>query len=56
MASRFETVFGRRNLSEINEAFVQTNTKKVTKFGLSVFTGRKKIIFRLNLHQNRPSP
>ena len=37
----------------INEAVVQTNTKKATNFGLSVFTGRYKIIFMLNLQQNR---
>ena len=35
MASRFETFSERRNLA-INEAFVQTSTKKVTTFGLSV--------------------
>ena len=34
---------------------LQTNTKKATNFGLSVFTGRQKIIFMLNLHQNRQS-
>ena len=27
-------------ISAINEAVVQTNTKKATNFGLSVFTGR----------------
>ena len=32
----------------------QANNKKATNFGLSVFTGRKKIIiFILNLQQNR---
>ena len=37
----------------IYEAVVQTNTTKATTFGLSVFTGRWKIIFTLNLQQNR---
>ena len=44
MASRFET-FSKD----------QTNTKKATNFGLSVFTGKEKIIFMLNLQQNRKS-
>ena len=44
MASHFET---------INKPFVQTNAKKATNFGLLMFTGRKKIIFKLNLQQNR---
>ena len=35
-----------------NEAAAPTNTKKKTKFGLSVFTGRKKKIVLLNLQQN----
>ena len=52
MASRFET-FSEDEIWAINEAVVQTNTKKATNFGLSVFTGRYKIIFMLNLQQNR---
>ena len=39
MVSRFET-FPEDEICAINEAFVQTNTKKATNFGLSVFTGR----------------
>ena len=39
MASRFET-FSKGEICAINEAVVQTNTKKVTNFGLAVFTGR----------------
>ena len=39
MASRFET-FSEDEICAINEAVVQTNTKKATNFGLSVFTGR----------------
>jgi len=35
-----------------NEAAAPANTKKETKFGLSVLTGRKKTIFLLNLPQN----
>ena len=52
MASRFET-FSEEEIFAINEAVVKTNTKKATKFGLSVFTGRYKIIFMMNLRQNR---
>ena len=52
MASRFET-FSRDKTWAINEAFVQTNTKKATNFGLLVFTSGYKIIFILNLQQNR---
>ena len=48
MESHFET-FLEDKICAINEAVVQTNTKKVTNFGLSVFTGRWKIIFMLNL-------
>ena len=33
--------------------YSQTNTKKATNFGLSVSTGRYKIILMLNLQQNR---
>ena len=39
MASRFET-FWEDEICAINEAVVQKSTKKVTNFGLSVFTGR----------------
>ena len=39
MASRFETFF-EDDILAINEAVVETNTKKATHFGLSVFTGR----------------
>ena len=31
----------------------KTNTKNETNFSLSVFTGKQKIIFLLNLQQNR---
>ena len=48
MASRFE-IF---SIDEI-EAVVQTNTKKSTIFDLPFFTGKWKIIFMLNLQQNR---
>ena len=50
MASRFE-IFSVDEICAINEAVEQTNTTKATNFGLSVFTGRWKIIFRLNLQQ-----
>ena len=52
MASRLET-FSKDEIWAINELVVQTNTKKATNFGWSVFTGRQKIIFMLNLQQNR---
>ena len=39
MASRFET-FSEDEICVINEAVVQTNTKKATNFGFSVFSGR----------------
>ena len=52
MASRFEK-FLEDEIWAINEAVEQTNTKKATNFSLSVFTGRQKIIFLLNLQQNR---
>ena len=48
MASRFE-IF---SIDEI-EAVVQTNTKKSTIFDLPFFAGKWKIIFMLNLQQNR---
>ena len=40
MASIFET-FPADEICAINEAVVETNAKKATDFGLSVFTGRK---------------
>ena len=51
MASCLET-FLEHEIWAISEVVVQTNTKKVTNFGLSVFTGRLKKIFILNLQQN----
>ena len=39
MASHFKT-FSEDENPAINKAVVQTNTKKATNFGLSVFTGR----------------
>ena len=39
MASRLET-FSEDEICAINVAVIQTNTKKATNFGLSVFTGR----------------
>ena len=39
MASRFATV-ARDKILAVNEAAAPANTKKETKFGLSVFTGR----------------
>ena len=39
MVSRFET-FSEDGICAINEAVAQTYTKKATKFGLSVFTGK----------------
>ena len=41
MASRFATV-SKDEILAVNEAAAPTNTKKETKFGLSVFTGRQK--------------
>ena len=46
MASRFER-FSKDEIWVLNEAVVQTTTKKATNFGLSVLTGR------YNLQQNR---
>ena len=39
MASRFATV-SKDEILAVSEAGVPTNTKKKTKFGLSVFTGQ----------------
>ena len=39
MASRSET-FSEDEICAITEPIVQTNTKKATNFGFSVFTGR----------------
>ena len=52
MASRLKT-FSEDEIFAINEAVVQTNTSKATKFSLFLFTGGQKIIFMLNLQQNR---
>ena len=52
LAATFKT-FSEDETWAINEAVVQTNTTKATTFGLSVFTGRWKIIFMLNLQRNR---
>ena len=57
MGVSFHDIFGRLNLSDkLNEAVVKRNnwSRKATSFaiGLLVFTGRKKIIFILNLQQN----
>ena len=41
MASRFATV-SKYEILALNEAVAPTNTKKETKFGLSVFTGQQK--------------
>ena len=42
----------KRWILAVKEAAAPTNTKKETKFGLSVFTGRKEKILLLNLQQN----
>ena len=52
MASRFEK-FLEDKIWAINEAVVQTNTKKATNFSLTVFTGRQKIVCLLNLQKKR---
>ena len=52
MASRLKT-FSEDEIFAINEAVVQTNTSKAMKFSLFVFTVGQKIIFMLNLQQNR---
>ena len=45
MASCFSTV-SKDEISAVNESAAPTNTKKESKFGLSVFTGRyRKISF-----------
>ena len=51
MASPF-TTFSKDKLLAVNGAATLTNTKKETKFGLSVLAGEKKKIFLLNLQQN----
>ena len=51
IATGFES-FSEDEIWPINEAVMQTNTKKATNFALTVFTGRLKIIFMLNLKQN----
>ena len=47
MASRFATV-SKDEILAVNEAAAPTNTKKQTKFGLSVFTGRYNFFFFCN--------
>ena len=44
MASRFATV-SKDEILAVNETAAPTNTKKQTKFGLSVFTGRYNFFF-----------
>ena len=51
MASRFATV-SKDEILAVNEATLPTNTKKKTKFALSMFTGRYEKVFLLNLQQN----
>ena len=50
-ASRFMTVL-KGEILAVNEAAAPTNTKKETKFGLSLITGLYKKIFSLNLQQH----
>ena len=52
MSSRFVTV-SKDEILVVNETAAPTNTKKQTKFGLSVFTGQQKKFFLPNLQQNR---
>ena len=51
MASRFPIV-SKDELLAVNEAAAPTNTKKETKFGLSLITGLYKKIFSLNLQHH----
>ena len=51
MASRLATVLKDKILA-VNEAAVPTNTKKETKFGLSVFTSGWKKIFLTDFATN----
>ena len=51
MASRFATV-SKDEILALDEEAAPTNTKKETKFGLLVFTGRQNKIFSLNLQQS----
>ena len=44
MASRFATI-SKDEILAVNETAAPTNTKKQTKFGLSVFTGRYNFFF-----------
>ena len=50
MASRFATVL-KDEILAVNEAVVPTNTKKETKFGLTVFTGGQKKNFLTDFEQ-----
>ena len=52
MASRLATV-SKDKILAVNEAAVPTNTKKETKFGLSVFTGGWKKIFLTDFATNK---
>ena len=51
MASPLATV-SKDEILAVNKADVPTNTKKETKFGLSVFTGGWKKIFRTDFATN----
>lgn len=51
MASCFAKVL-EDDIFATNDATVPKNTKKATKFGLLMLTGKKTIIFSLNLLQN----
>ena len=51
MASCFATL-SKDEILAVNEAAAPTSTKKETKFGLSVLTGRYKKNFIPNLNQN----
>ena len=51
MASCFTTLL-EDDIFATNEAAVPKNSKKAAKFGLLMLTGRKTIIFSLNLLQN----
>ena len=52
MASRFATV-SKDEILAVNEAAAPTNTKKQTKFGLSVFTGRYNFFFFLQQNHKK---
>ena len=52
MVSHFASV---TEAEKFNEAAVPDNTKKATKFGLTVFTGKLFIIFWANWNERYPS-